>query len=152
MFARYLFQRREDHTVIGSSKGVLGTDDRDHRGNGDGNLNAHILAENTCRVGLPEGTWFWEGMLGQCFLTASQQFLTNVCIRKDVTIGNKDAFAIMGSQRWPSMEKIGDSESTTDSSPGPVDPVPTLYGGGIIRLRDGPESSPTVPNKALSIG
>ncbi|KAF3551705.1 hypothetical protein DY000_02004764 [Brassica cretica] len=131
--------------------GVLGTDDRDHRGNGDDNLNAHILAANTCRVGLPEGTWFWEGMLGQCFLTASQQFLTNFCIRKDVTIGNKDAFAIMGSQRGPSMETIGDSESTTDSSPGPVDPVPTLYGGGIIRLRDGPESSPTIPNKALSI-
>ncbi|KAH0897865.1 LOW QUALITY PROTEIN: hypothetical protein HID58_047433 [Brassica napus] len=145
--ARYLFQRCDDYTVIGSSKGVLGTNDRAYRGKGDDNLDAQILSENFCRGGLPEGMGFWEGMLGQCVLTASQQFLTNVFSCEDVTMGNKDAFGIMGD--GPTMETIGVSETSTDSSPGPVDPVPALYEGGIIRLTYGAELSPTVPNKML---
>lgn len=87
--ARYLFQRRDNYTVIGSSKGVTSDNTRTYPPRTDVSLYEKTVNVNASRVPGADGSGFWEGMLAQCIVTASQQFLTNVCANEDVTLGEE---------------------------------------------------------------
>lgn len=87
--ARYLFQRRDNYTVIGSSKGVTSDNTRTCPPRTDVGLYEKTVNVNASRVPGADGSGFWEGMLAQCIVTASQQFLTNVCANEDLTLGGE---------------------------------------------------------------
>lgn len=150
--ARYLYLRRDDYTVIGCSKGCLGATDRSYPATEDVNVEAPYLPVNVYRDVPTDGKGFWEGMLGQCFMSSSQQFLANVCGGEGATMGDKDALGIMINALGASMDANVSSESSTDSSPGAEDTVTAAVVGGIIRLEDGKCLSGGVRRNALTLG
>ncbi|KAG5395364.1 hypothetical protein IGI04_025327 [Brassica rapa subsp. trilocularis] len=61
--ARYLFQRRDNYTVIGSSKGVTSDNTRTYPPRTDVSLYEKTVNVNASRVPGADGSGFWEGML-----------------------------------------------------------------------------------------
>lgn len=150
--ARYLFLRRDDYTVIGSSKGVVGAKGGNYRDSCDINLQTEVVAGNVFSGTPVDGRGFWEGMLGQCFMSASQQFLANVCGGGSMNFGDGDALAFMRTALGASKETNVGSESSTDSSPGPEETVPDSYGGGVISLSQSEVLAADVGRNTLAIG
>lgn len=150
--ARYLFQRRDNYTVIGSSKGVTSDNTRTCPPRTDVGLYEKTVNVNASRVPGADGSGFWEGILAQCIVTASQQFLTNVCANEDLTLGGNAALA----ERMPPTDGYIDSSdgtnSSTASSPHPCEKGDELFESGIIRLAEELPVAPAVANKALAFG
>ncbi|CAN6914348.1 unnamed protein product, partial [Brassica oleracea] len=149
--ARYLFQRRDNYTVIGSSKGVTSDNTRTYPPRTDVSLYENTVNVNASRVPGADGSGFWEGMVAQCIVTASQQFLTNVFANEDVTLGGNAALA----ERMPPTDGYIDSSdgtnSSTASSPHPCEKGDELFESGIIRLAEELPVAPAVANKVLAI-
>ncbi|KAJ0255795.1 hypothetical protein HA466_0088470 [Hirschfeldia incana] len=149
--ARYLFQRREDYTVIGSSRGMLHDKKQSYRPTTDVNTYEKTGNGNATRGSAPDGSVFWEELLAQCIMTASQQYVTNVCGNEDVTLGGKKALGGIMPEPEGYIVSSDGTDSSTDSSPGPAEKGDELFETGIISLAEEIPVVPGVTKKALAI-
>lgn len=101
----------------------------------DGNVHELAGYGNSARRAALDGAGFWEGMLAQCIMFSSHQFLSNVCADEDVTLGEKDALGVMMHEPDGYIETSKGSDSSTDSSSDPVEHAYDLFKSGIIRLQ-----------------
>ncbi|KAJ4876661.1 B2-adapt-app_C domain-containing protein [Raphanus sativus] len=143
--ARYLFQRRDNYTVIGSSRDITNDNTQRYRSTSTGIGYAKPGAGNSSAVPAQDGAAFWEEMLAQCIMTASHQFLTGVCEAEDEAFGGKEALGGMMAGLNVSIGNTDVTDSSTDSSADPVE-------SGIIRLPEELHVAPAVAKKAISIG
>ncbi|CAN6913841.1 unnamed protein product [Brassica oleracea] len=82
--ARYLFQRRDNYTIIGSSSGNLDVNVNPFCGISDVS-HLPLRGVNEYRGGLTDGAAYWESILGQGEMTTGQQSLLGVCTDDDNT-------------------------------------------------------------------
>lgn len=108
---------------------------KSYRLTNDGNVHELAGYGNSARSAALDGAGFWEGMLAQCIMFSSHQFLSNVCADEDVTLGEKDALGVMMHEPDGYIETSKGSDSSTDSSSDPVEHAYDLFKSGIIRLR-----------------
>lgn len=143
--ARYLFQRRDNYTVIGSSRDITNDNTQRYRSTSTSIGYAKPGAGNSSGVPAQDGAAFWEEMLAQCIMTASQQFLTGVCEAEDEAMGGKESLGGMMAGLNVSIGNTDVTDSSTDSSADPIE-------SGIIRLAEELPVAPAVAKKAISIG
>lgn len=149
--ARYLFQRRDKYTVIGSSAGSVAPNLNPYHGFCEGSaLNQRRLAEK--RGDLMDGVSYWDSILGQGMITKCQQFLVDVCSGDDTPMLREPPLTQERSPYENAMEISDGTESSTDSSANPLNAAPQIAGSGIIRLSDGSGPTRTNQNRALIIG
>ncbi|CAH8371167.1 unnamed protein product [Eruca vesicaria subsp. sativa] len=122
--ARYLFQRREDYTIIGSSKGMVVPKGRSYSVNTECNMSGQNLTAN---------------------------FLTNVCVEGDVPFGDMATLRKKRGDGGVSMGTSDGSESSRESSDETVEGVNPSFEGGVIRLGDEHEVASVAPRTALVI-
>ncbi|KAH0871630.1 hypothetical protein HID58_078652 [Brassica napus] len=134
--ARYLFQRRDNYTIIGSSSGNLDVNVNPLCGISDVS-HLPLRGVNEYRGGLTDGAAYWESILGQGEMTTGQQSLLGVCTDDDNTT----------QLRSP---REG-TESSTDSSAAPLNAFPPIAGSGVIRLKEGIHQPVANPSLALTI-
>lgn len=149
--ARYLFQRRDNYTVIGSSSGTLAANVNPYRAISDVRQ-LPVSHVNEARVGLEDGAAYWENILGESGMSRPQQFLLEVCT-------DDDAPPLLGlplTQGKPAfvneVETSSGTESSTDSSAAPLNEVPQIAGSEVIRLAEASGHPPTNRGLALTIG
>lgn len=150
--ARYLFQRRDNYTIIGSSSGHLAVNVNPFRGISDVSRQP-VRGVNDNPGGLGDGAAYWENILGQGEETTGQQFLLDVCTDDDDTTEQRTPRLTQGKSPFPeALETSEGTESSTDSSAGPLNAFPRNAGSGVIRLKEVIHPPVANPSLALTIG
>ncbi|CAN6816107.1 unnamed protein product, partial [Brassica oleracea] len=150
--ACYLFQRRDNYTIIGSSSGNLAVNVNLFRGISDVSR-LPLRGANDNPGGLTDGAAYWENILGQGEVTTGQQFLLGVCTDDDDTTELRNPRLTQGKSPFAdALETSEGTESSTDSSAAPLNAFPQIAGSGVIRLKEGIHQPIANPSLALIIG
>ncbi|XP_048608710.1 uncharacterized protein LOC125584378 [Brassica napus] len=150
--ACYLFQRRDNYTIIGSSSGNLAVNVNLFRGISDVSR-LPLRGANDNPGGLTDGAAYWENILGQGEVTTGQQFLLGVCTDDDDTTELRNPRLTQGKSPFAdALETSEGTESSTDSSAAPLNAFPQIAGSGVIRLKEGIHQPVANPSLALIIG
>ncbi|XP_013624021.1 PREDICTED: uncharacterized protein LOC106329990 [Brassica oleracea var. oleracea] len=135
--ACYLFQRRDNYTIIGSSSGNLAVNVNLFRGISDVSR-LPLRGANDNPGGLTDGAAYWENILGQGEVTTGQQFLLGVCTDDDDTTELRNPRLTQGKSPFAdALETSEGTESSTDSSAAPLNAFPQIAGSVVIRLKEG---------------
>lgn len=116
--ARYLFQKRDNYTVIGSSIGSVAPRPFPFPG---------------LHGGIPDGAAFLEDMLAQGWQSSNQQLLLDICADDEHTYLPKNGLSLPKNAHVTSLSSEG-TQSSTNSSAAPLDAVPPASVGGVISL------------------
>ena len=149
--ARYLFKRRDNYTVIGSSTGVVVPKAYTYR--------SHVPATNHfvgawphMGDGLADGKTYWEGMLAQGWVSANQQYLMDLCTDEKMGVLPKNSLSTTAPRLVLAQESSEGTQSSTDSSAGPLHSIAPIDQMGVIRLDEGNQHLVHRPNMTLTIG
>ncbi|KAH0928876.1 hypothetical protein HID58_014603 [Brassica napus] len=148
--ARYLFKRRDNYTVIGSSTGGVVPKACTYR--------SHVPATNHSvgawphiEDGLPDGTAYWEGMLAQGWVSANQQYLMDLCTDEEMGVLPKNALSTTTPHGVLAQESSEATQSSTDSSTEPLHSIAPIDQMGVIRLDEANQHLVCRPSMALTI-
>ena len=149
--ARYLFKRRDNYTVIGSSTGGVVPKACTYR--------SHVPATNHSvgawphiEDGLPDGTAYWEGMLAQGWVSANQQYLMDLCTDEEIGVLPKNALSTTTPHGVLAQESSEATQSSTDSSAEPLHSIAPIDQMGLIRLDEANQHLVCRTSMALTIG
>ncbi|WZZ53048.1 hypothetical protein YC2023_053155 [Brassica napus] len=148
--ARYLFQNRDNYTVIGSSMGSVPPSTFCCQGYNAGN---HISSTplHDLHGPLHDSAAYWEGMLAQGWQSSNQQLLLDICTDDEYAYLPKNNLSMNKRAHVTSVDSSEGTQSSTDSSTAPSGVVPTHCTGGILGLAE--DNLPPVnrPSMALTI-
>lgn len=149
--ARYLFQKRDNYTVIGSSTGsVAPAPLRLHGYNTSNHMTSAPLSD--LHGPLPDSAEYWERMLAQGWQSANQQFLLEICTDDEPTYLPRNGLSLTRKAHITSVDSSSDTQSSTDSSTAPLVAVPPTSAAGVISLAEDNLPLARRPSMALTIG
>lgn len=149
--ARYLFQKRDDYTVIGSSMGGVAPGPFRGQGYNAGNHNSSAPLHDLLGT-IPDGAGYWEEMLAQGWQSSNQQLLLEICTDDEPAYLPRNGLSLTRKAHVTSLDSSEGTQSSTDSSTAPLGGVPAPSAAGILSLAE--QNSPPVirPSTALTIG
>lgn len=149
--ARYLFQKRDNYTVIGSSMGsVAPTPLRLHGYNTSNHMTSAPLSD--LNGPSPDSAEYWERMLAQGWQSANQQFLLEICTDDEPAYLPRNGLSLTRKAHLTSVDSSSDTQSSTDSSTAPLVAVPPTSAAGVISLAEDNLPLAIQRSMALTIG
>lgn len=131
--ARYLFKRRDNYTVIGSSTGAVAPKCYSLRGSNAANDPAFV-SWTDLHGGVSDGKAYWESMLAQGWVLANKQYLMNVCTNGDTWVVPKNGLSVTTPSQVLATASSEGTQSSTNSSAAPLNEVMLINERGVIRL------------------